>query len=244
MGDRVVRLDSVPSTSDVAKQLARAGEPHGTVVVAAEQTRGRGQPGRRWASPRGGLWVSLLTRPAGISAPQAGLLNIAAAVAAAEAVSEASGLSVALKWPNDLLVAGRKVGGVLVETSAVGRHLEWAVIGVGVNANIGRDALPRQLRATATTLRDEMGGDVALDRLLSGLCGRVEQVLRLLESGNDVEMLRRWRALDTTVGRMVRSAVDRGWRGRAAGIDAHGRLMVRTKGGLVALPTSAGILIE
>ena len=125
LGWHVIHLSTVSSTNDYAKRLARSGQAHGTVVVADEQTRGRGQRGRRWASPLGGLWASILVRPSSISTEQVGLLNVAAATAAAEAVAALSGARIALKWPNDLLLGGHKVGGVLVETAARAESVIW-----------------------------------------------------------------------------------------------------------------------
>ncbi|HUT74044.1 MAG TPA: biotin--[acetyl-CoA-carboxylase] ligase [Armatimonadota bacterium] len=243
LGARVIRLEVVPSTSDVAKQLLRAGEAHGTVVVAAEQTSGRGQRGRRWASPRGGLWASLLTRPRGLPATRAGVLNLAAAVAAAEAAASA-GAAVTLKWPNDLVVDDRKVGGVLVETAAAGDNLRWAVIGVGINANVPRDALPPRLRAVATSLHEAAGRDIPLDQLLRELCHSMQKLLEQLESGADGEILRRWRALDTTPGRLVRTWSDGLARGRVQGIDDQGRLLIDSAGGILVATSSHGLVIE
>jgi BirA family biotin operon repressor/biotin-[acetyl-CoA-carboxylase] ligase len=234
----------VPSTSDVAKQLLRAGEAHGTVVVAAEQTSGRGQRGRRWVSPRGGLWASLLTRPRGLSAARAGVLNLAAAVAAAEAVV-AAGVPVRLKWPNDVLLAdGRKVGGVLVETAAAGENLRWAVIGVGVNANVPRDALPSRLRAVATSLREAASRDISLDQLLRDLCGSMQKLLEQLETGADGQILRRWRALDVTPGRLVRTWWDGLPHGHVQGIDDQGRLLIDSADGILVATSTHGLVIE
>lgn len=244
MGGRIIRLQSVASTNDVGKRLLRDGEPHGTVVVAAEQTQGRGQRGRRWVSPPGGLWASLLLRPHGMSVAQAGLLNLAAAVAAAEAVSSVCRAATRVKWPNDLLVSGRKVGGVLVETSATAGTTKWAVIGIGVNANFHLDVLPRRLRTTTTSLRHETGHTVPLDALLAEIRTRVGILVELLETGEDEQILALWRALDSTPGREVRPARGGGWHGRAAGIDSWGRLVVGIGKRVTHLPTSRGVVIE
>lgn len=243
-GGRVIRVAAASSTNELAKQLLRAGEPHGTVIVAREQSRGRGQRGRRWASPPGGLWVTLLARPA-LPASEAGLLNCAAGAAAAEAAAEVSGLPVMVKWPNDLLVAGRKVGGVLVETSCAGGRVKWAAIGIGINANFPTEALPRYLRPAAASLREETGREIPLERLLREVCARMQRMLRLLETGRDGEVVEAWRALDATVGRKVRASRGEGWEATAAAIDDAGRLVVKAADGrTIILTTSAGVVIE
>jgi BirA family biotin operon repressor/biotin-[acetyl-CoA-carboxylase] ligase len=245
MGSRVMRLAAAPSTNDLGKRLLRAGEPHGTVIVSAAQSDGRGRRGRRWVSPQGGLWASLLARPAGLTLGQSGLLNLAAAVGAAQAASAVSGLPIALKWPNDLLAAGRKVGGVLVEISAKGKRVDWAVIGVGINANVSRADLPQRLRASSASLREEAGRTIPLNALLREVCARVERMVMLIETGHGQEVLDAWRALDSTAGRKVRASRGRGWLGDVVGIDAVGRLVVRVADGrLVELAITSGFIIE
>jgi BirA family biotin operon repressor/biotin-[acetyl-CoA-carboxylase] ligase len=243
VGSRVIRLSNLPSTNNRAKELARSGAAHGTVVVAAEQTAGRGQRSRRWASPPGGLWASVLVRPREVPATRAGLLGIAAAAASAEAASALSGVAVKVKWPNDLLLSGRKVGGVLVETSIGGSNIAWAVVGIGINANFGVEALPPRLRRSATTLLHETGREIPLDRLLSDICGRLEEFVGTIERGQIDQLLARWCALDTTPGREVRAS-NGAWAGAASGIDPTGQLLINTGDGRrVTVSTSAGISI-
>jgi BirA family transcriptional regulator, biotin operon repressor / biotin---[acetyl-CoA-carboxylase] ligase len=195
---------SAGSTNLLARELAIAGAPHGTLVTAAEQTDGRGRQGRRWHAPSGGaLLCSLVLR----DPPP--LLAIAAGVAVAEAVGPAA----SLKWPNDVLVDGRKVAGILIE----GRPQErWSVLGIGVNVALRLEELPAELRESAGTLG--LGTDAiepALTRLL-------ELLERWLERPA-AETLAAWRSRDALLGREVR------WRersGTGAGIDDHGRLLV------------------
>ncbi len=127
-------LPSVGSTMDVARALAGRGAPEGTLVLAGEQTAGRGRHGRAWHSPPGGAWFSLVLRPE-IEPQAAGQVAILLGVALAEALREAYGVPVAVKWPNDLWLRSRKLGGILIELSAVGERLDWLVAGIGVNVN-------------------------------------------------------------------------------------------------------------
>jgi BirA family biotin operon repressor/biotin-[acetyl-CoA-carboxylase] ligase len=243
IGSRIIRLARTFSTNDRAKQLARGGAPHGTVVVAGEQTDGRGQRARRWVSPPGGLWASVLLRPHGVAAARAGLLNITAATAGAEAAAAVSGVVVTVRWPNDLLVSGRKIGGVLVETHIASERIFWAVIGVGINANVAIEALPPRLRTGATTLLRERGREISLEALLSELCARLEEMLATLEAGHLDPLLERWRAIDSTPGREVRAS-NGAWSGTASGIDPAGQLLIAGDGRVVAVSTSAGVTIE
>ena len=192
------------STSLDARELAAAGAPHGTLVTALQQSDGRGRQGRRWHAPPGrALLCSLVLRD-----PPA-LLAIAAGVA----VAELAGPTALLKWPNDVVVDGRKVAGILIE----GRPQErWAVLGIGVNVAVKLDELPQELRASAGTLGLEQADlEPSLARLLVALDGWLAR--------GDAEVLDAWRARDALLGAAVR------WRdgsGIGAGIDAGGRLLV------------------
>jgi BirA family transcriptional regulator, biotin operon repressor / biotin---[acetyl-CoA-carboxylase] ligase len=197
------------STSLDARGLAIAGAPHGTLVTALEQRDGRGRQGRRWVAPPGtALLCSLLLR----DPPP--LLPLAAAVAVAELVGPAA----AIKWPNDILLDGRKVSGILIE----GRPQErWAVLGIGVNVAVDLDVMPADLRDTAGTLglgRDAI--EPALARLLELLDRRLAQP--------PGEVLAAWRERDALLGVPIAWS---GGRGVAAGVDDCGRLRVRLNGG-------------
>ena len=207
------------STNEHARALAAAGAPHGTLVTAAEQSAGRGRQGRTWSAPPGrALLCSLVVR----SLPR--LLPLAAGVAVA---SEVGATSVAaeharLKWPNDVLIDGRKVAGILVE----GRPQEgWAVIGIGVNVAVRPQELPAELRERAGTLGLT---PAAIEPTLARLLERLEEWLE----APDAAILDAVRARDALLGRPVSWA---GGSGVGAGIDDDGRLLVATASGRVAL---------
>jgi BirA family biotin operon repressor/biotin-[acetyl-CoA-carboxylase] ligase len=152
--------EEVSSTMDVVRELAEAGAPEGTVVIAARQTAGRGRHGRDWESPEGGAWLSLLLRPP-IELTQAGCISVLLAVAVAQALRERYELPILVKWPNDLLVDGRKLGGILVELATVGGRIEWLIAGVGLNVN---NPLPRApgVHLPPISLAVALGHDVEL----------------------------------------------------------------------------------
>jgi BirA family biotin operon repressor/biotin-[acetyl-CoA-carboxylase] ligase len=143
-----------------------------------------------------------------------------------------------------LLAEGRKVGGVLVETAGARGAIAWAVIGVGINANLARDALPAELRASAASLAEEGGREVSLDALLAELCADMQRALDHIESGAADKIMAAWRAMDTTPGRAVASA--RGEPiGIAQGIDSLGRLAIRgARGDALVLASTRGVIIE
>ena len=212
---RRVRL----STNEHAKDLARAGAPHGTLVTADQQTGGRGRQGRAWvAPPASSVLASLIVR--GLEERHA-LLPLTAAVAVCEAVETGAPVRCEIKWPNDVWVERRKLAGILIE----GRPQEgWAVLGVGLNVLLGE--FPRELAGTATSLLLESpGADVASpDEVLGGLLCALE--LRLGEDPDDV--LDAWRARDALCGSHI--TWNRG-EGTAAGIDHTGALLVDTHEG-------------
>jgi len=206
---------TIGSTNARAQELAAAGAPHGTIVTAAEQTAGRGRQGRAWATPAGtALAVSTVLR----DPPP--LLTLAAGLAVAEvaATLDAAGREPAIKWPNDVLLDGRKVSGILAE----GRLQEgWAVLGIGINVAIAPAAFPPELRERATSLGRE---PAAVERALGLLLAALE---RWLEAPAPA-LLEAYRARDALAGRPI---AWEGGRGVAAGIADDGRLRVRTDDG-------------
>ncbi|MEA2384225.1 MAG: BirA family transcriptional regulator [Solirubrobacteraceae bacterium] len=209
-----LHLRATTSTNDRARALAAAGAPHGTLVTAAAQTAGRGRQGRTWATPPGrALLMSLVLR-----APDR-MLPLAAAVAVAEAVGDRA----AIKWPNDVLIDGRKVAGILAEARP---QDGWAVLGIGLNVAVRLEDLPAELQATAATLGLEPRD---VEPVLARLLAALERALAL----DTPALLDAWRARDALRGRDVAWAAGAG---RAAGIDGDGRLVVELpEGGRTAL---------
>jgi BirA family biotin operon repressor/biotin-[acetyl-CoA-carboxylase] ligase len=208
-----VHYRRIDSTNERARVLATVGAPHGTLVTADEQSAGRGRQGRRWTAPAGrALLCSVVIRD------PSRLLPLACGVAVAEVVGDGA----RVKWPNDLLVDGRKVAGILVEA----RPQEgWAVAGIGLNVALRERDFPPELAATAGTLGLEPDAiEDTLGRLLDALS-------RWTVAASD-EVLEAFRARDALLGAEVRWAEGQG---RGAGIDGDGRLLVETDDGRVAL---------
>ena len=231
LGRHVHHLETAPSTQDVARALAERGAPHGTLVVAEEQTAGRGRVGRAYACPRGGIWCTLLLR--GPVAPAvAPLVSLAAGAAAARAIQAETGLAPLLKWPNDVQVRGRKVVGILTEVVAEEQAVHWFLLGTGVNANVDPAAFPADLRPLATSLAAELGRPVSRPRLLQRYLLELEALYDRLLAGDRTAVLAAWRALPNILGRRVRASLWEGtMEGAAAGLADDGSLLLRTAGG-------------
>lgn len=228
LGRSLRLLAEATSTIDVAEQWMEEGAPHGGVVIAERQTRGRGREGRVWASPAGGLWMSLIVQ---IDADKAGRLGMGLAVAAAEAVSAETGCEVGLKWPNDLLLDGRKVGGILGQTEATFGGVAAAVVSLGLNVNFSAADLPQELKDIAATLRDKTGERWSLPRLTADVLGRFEDMWPALAGEDGRRVMDGWRRRDVLLGREVSLEVAGNvLRGRAAGIDERGALVIVTDG--------------
>jgi BirA family biotin operon repressor/biotin-[acetyl-CoA-carboxylase] ligase len=239
-GARLVYLAETPSTHDVAGRLAAEGAAEGTVVVADTQTRGRGRFGRSWYSPPGaGLYCSIVFRPcdgppsetAGVEGAR--LITLMAGVATAEAVRRATGLPVELKWPNDLIIGRlrRKLGGLLAEGSVVGGHIEFVILGIGLN--VRAVAYPPELGDRASSLEAELGRPVDGVGLLAEMLATIAEEYADLRRGRLRAVLDRWRTLAPSAeGGEVEWESPRGIvRGTAAGLDNDGALLVRTSEG-------------
>jgi len=222
IGSPRVHFRAVDSTNERARLLAAAGAPHGTLVTAAEQLAGRGRQGRRWSSPAGrALLCSLLLR----EPPR--LLPLMAGLAVAETVGDGA----LVKWPNDVLVHGRKVAGILVE----GRPREqWAVLGIGVNVAVSIEELPEEVRAQAGTL------GLPAHAIEGWLTDLVKRLACWLQASED-EVLEAVRLRDALREQPVRWT---GGSGIGAGIDGDGRLVVATSDGRVALESGEVHLVS
>ncbi len=202
---------SVGSTMDVAEEAAEAGAAEGLVIVAGEQTRGRGRRGRVWSSPPGaGLYLSFLFRPPADEAASLALLTLAAGVAVQRAVARASGLEAHLKWPNDVMVGRRKLAGILAEGIGVGGPAPCVILGIGIN--LRRSSHPDEIAARMTSLEDELARIVPQGLVLEEILVQIRRIYDELRRGGADDILRAWRQ---------RRAVGRGIAGGVA--DAAGQ---------------------
>ncbi len=223
--------ETITSTNELAFHLAAEGASHGEVVVAEEQTQGRGRRGRLWSSPSGlNLYFSVILRP-DLPPQRAPELTLVAAVAGVESLC-ALGASARIKWPNDLIIGEKKVGGILTELSCDPDRVHFAILGMGINLNATRSHFPTQIAAQATSLAEAIDGKVRRARFAADLWARLETWLDVHAEEGFARVREAWRQSCATLGQEV--AVQRGKDqvvGRAEDIDETGALVIKTADG-------------
>ncbi len=236
----VHHFETLPSTNDLAKELGAAQAPEGTLVVAEGQTRGRGRLGREWNSPPGaGLYVSVLLRPPlpPTDMPQ---ITLTAAVAAVRAVKGAAGVICGIKWPNDLILAGKKLGGILTEMETESDQIRHLVVGLGLNVN--NRQFPAELADLATSLALATGRTCSRLKILQAWLEELEGLYRLFLARDFAAILSEWKEYTVTLGQAVK--VRQGSReisGQALDLATDGALMVQTRDGEIVRVTSGEI---
>lgn len=231
IGQEIHHYKEVDSTNEVAKQLAQEGSPEGTIVIAESQRSGRGRRGKKWLSPSGGVWMTILLRP-DIPPSQAPQLTLVTGVAVAETLDQECRLDVGIKWPNDILIGEKKVCGILTEASANPNGLEYVVVGIGIDLNVDVDAFPPELREGATSLKQELEKEISSVELVQKFLLNFETLYNEFKKGKFSDILKEWRRLSKTVGSYV-EVHKRGKvvRGEAVGITKEGVLILEMDDG-------------
>lgn len=232
-GRRLHLLGETDSTQRVALELARNGAEEGTLVIAERQTAGRGRMGRSWHSPAGkGIYMSLILKP-DLPLHQAPQLTLLTSVAVVRAIRMlVPKVDVQIKWPNDLLVRGRKLCGILLESSAENERLQHVVAGIGISVNLSEEDYPEELRSIATSLRMESGETVNRAELIAQCMAQLEQWYEVYLQQGFPPIRTLWEAYAETIGRKV--SIRSGGRtvtGLAIGLDDYGGLIVDTGDG-------------
>lgn len=231
-GRSIIFLPEAGSTNDIAKELADYGAVEGTVVVAETQTAGHGRLGREWVSPKGGLWFSVVLRPELKPAEAVGLVFVSS-LAVAEALRQLYHLEAETKWPNDVLVSGRKVCGILTEMNTTDEKVNYVIAGVGVNANFNvAKVFPEELRNTATSLENALGRKVKLEELFKMLLEKLENFYELFLKESFDSILAEWKKYAGFLNCQVE--VTNGtekWVGLALNVENDGALIIRLEDG-------------
>ena len=235
IGKQMEYFPSVDSTNRVAKKLAYHGAADGTIVVAEEQTGGKGRLERNFYSPRGkGIWFSIILRPNFLphDAPKCTLM---AAVAVAQAMNRFN-LKPEIKWPNDIMFDGRKLVGILTEITAEIGKITYIVVGLGINVNISREEFPEEIRNVATSLSEMNGGEISRVKFFRAVLEEFDKLYCKVNAAGFAEVFTLWKKYNITLGKNVRviSAGDGGesFIGKAIDLDSEGALQVETASGL------------
>ena len=239
IGQNVLYYPVTSSTNDIARQQALAKCPEGTAVIAERQTSGRGRLKREWVTPQGNIAVSVVLYPARKDLP---FLTILTALAVHNCIEKTTGLKCQLKWPNDVLINGKKVCGILLESRAAANSVDYAIIGIGINVNMKLADYP-EISAIATSLGGETGKEVSRVVLLQNLFLEMEILYLRLQSGESI--LAEWRDNLVTLGKQVHvRAGDDVFEGIAESVADDGSLLLRCADGSLMQFTAGDVTLK
>ena len=231
MGKEILCFRKVFSTNSIAKFLANHSAEEGTVLVSEIQTKARGRSGKKWESPDGGIWMSLILRPQ-VPPAKIGLITIATGVAIAKSI-RTLGLDAKIKWPNDVLIHGDKISGVLTEVNATFNEIDWVVVGIGIDSNIKLEDFSEDVRAGTTTLNEELLSEIDENEFIAIFLNEFEEVYKLYKDGKVEAILKDWRDLSDTIGKYVNITQTGGkiTQGYVVGINNEGSLIIEKQDG-------------
>ena len=233
------------STNDIVDKLARDGVKEGVVVFAESQSKGRGRLGRKWVSPaRKGLWFSVLLRPE-LPPQHATRLTVASATALRRAIETETGLKAEIKWPNDILVNGKKVAGILTEMNAEPDRVKYIILGIGVDVNLNSGDFPAELRKLASSLKAELGKPVPRAELAVQILKELDADYCRICTEKFPALADEWEEHGTTIGQTVAIRIgDREIRGRAESLGEDGAMLVRTEHGHLERVVGGDVTLE
>lgn len=244
LGQSIVYHETIDSTNTLAQKLALNGAPEGTLVIADEQTAGRGRRGRNWFSPpHSGVWMSLILRPQ-LPVAHAAQITLVTAVAMARALTRLTGVEAGIKWPNDILFDKRKCCGILTEMHAEFDQVHHLVLGIGINVNVPQEQFPEELQSIATSLQGVKGEPIPRAEVVRAVMEELEPLYRRYVDGGGFASIREdWKRSNITLGRQIVAQTARGpITGEALDIDEFGVLLVRREDGETEKIYSADIL--
>ncbi len=232
IGKKIHYFETLDSTNSQAYQLALNGAEEGEMVVAESQERGKGRLGRHWFSPPFlNLYLSVVLRP-NISPHQASLITLMAAVATADAIQKFSGLLPLIKWPNDILLGGRKVAGLLNEIQSEMDRIHFVILGIGINLNMDEKMFSKEIESVATSLKIEMGQTISRKNFLQSLLQELENWYTIFMKQGSAMILEAWRDRAQLKGRRVKvTSFGETWIGMAVDVDTEGALILEMTDG-------------
>ena len=243
IGREIIFFESIGSTNTAALELAEKGAPHGTVVIADRQTKGKGRLGRTWVSPpKKNIYMSVILRPE-LEPKDATLLTIMTAVSCAKGVMKSTGLKAEIKWPNDLMISNKKLGGILTEMKSDPDGIVFAVIGIGINVNSKtKKDFPPDIQGIATSIKEELGKIQSRTFIIAEILKETEHWYRVLLTEGRKPLFDEWKRLSSTLGRKVRvTAGDNVFTGVAEDIDKGGMLILRLPSGMLKKISSGDV---
>ncbi len=229
----IIFYQSVDSTNEIAMlSSAKNDTESGTIIIADRQEKGKGRLGRTWISPPGlNIYMSIILRPE-IEPKDATLLTVLTSIACALALRGISGLKVVIKWPNDLMVSEKKLGGILTEVRSEPERIKTAVIGIGINVNIENKDFPAEIRDIATSIKNETGKYLSRSEIIIRILKEFEAWFNVFKSKGSRPLLEKWKQLSSTLGKNVKVAIgDSTVSGLARDIDEEGMLILELKSG-------------
>lgn len=244
-GRKLYVFDEVQSTNTVAKFLAMNGAENGTVVISERQTDAKGRSGKAWASPIGGIWLSLIVKP-NVDYSKLPMITIGTGVAVAKAIERTGINSAEIKWPNDIIIHDKKVCGILTEAVTTFNTIDSVVIGVGIDANIDIGDFPEELKDGTTTLSDELGRKEDENVLIRMFLEEFEKIAETFNDGDYESILKDWRKRSYSVGKIVevREPFNKNYDAYVVGIGKEGALIVEKIDGTLEKVISGECIIK
>ncbi|MBO6105525.1 MAG: biotin--[acetyl-CoA-carboxylase] ligase [Methanobrevibacter sp.] len=229
--NEILCFRKVFSTNSIAKFLANHSAEEGTVLISEIQTNARGRLGKKWEAPDGGIWMSLILRP-NVPPARIGLITLATGVAIAKSI-RSLGVDAKIKWPNDVLIHGNKISGVLTEVNATFNEIDWIVVGIGIDSNLKLEDFSEDIRIGTTTLTEELPTKTDENELIAIFLNEFEKVYQLYKNGEIETILKDWRDLSDTIGKYVNITQTGGkiTQGYVVGINNVGSLIIERQDG-------------
>lgn len=229
IGKEIQYFKETESTNIIAREIAGSVE-EGTVVIAESQTGGRGRLGRKWISPEGGIWLSIVLKPR-IQPLYAPRITLLAGVSVAKTI-RSLGLAAKIKWPNDVLINGKKVCGILTEIEAEMDMIDYCVVGIGIDANVDTESFPEEFRESSTSLKKELGYGINRVEFVQKLLSEFESLYLKFQKEDFPSILEEWRNMSATIGEWVKITTQaRTVYGEVIGVDNEGALILETSDG-------------
>jgi BirA family biotin operon repressor/biotin-[acetyl-CoA-carboxylase] ligase len=244
IGREIHYFRKLSSTNTSAKEQVKKGAKEGTTIIAETQTDGKGRLNRRWVSPKGGIWLSIILRSE-VTAEDAAKITVTTALAVANTLRILYGLKAQIKWPNDVLIQNKKICGILVEATLKEKAVDSLVVGIGLNANFTLQDLSQELQRTVTTLEEVLKKKVDLEELICVILREFEEYYRRFNEKEFSDLLSEWRSMASFLGKKVEiTSLNERLTGVAIAVDKNGELIIRLENGIKRKIVSGDLVVR